>query len=166
MTAEDTDGPPVEEPYSEAMAAVVERFAADLTQAGMQRMSARVFSCLLISHEQTLSSAVLAQRLQISPAAISGAVRYLAHVHLVSREREPGSRRERYRLHHDIWYEAIANRDTVLARWIATMRAAIEVVGERSPAGERLTDTTEFLEFLMAELDAILTRWKERSTGG
>ncbi|MDT0445088.1 GbsR/MarR family transcriptional regulator [Streptomyces johnsoniae] len=153
------------EPYTEAMAAVVERFAADLTQAGMQRMASRVFACLLISHEPTLSSAALARRLQISPAAISGAVRYLAQVHLISREREPGSRRERYRLHHDIWYEAIADRDTVLARWIATMRAGIEVVGEHSPAGERLTDTAEFLEFLASEFDAILTRWKERGAG-
>ncbi|MDT0345018.1 MarR family transcriptional regulator [Streptomyces sp. DSM 44938] len=147
------------------MAAFVERFAADMTEAGMQRMAARVFACLLVSQEETLSSAELAERLQISPAAISGAVRYLAQVHLVSRERQPGSRRERYRLHHDLWYEAMANRDTILSRWTTTMRSGVEVVGDGSPAGRRMSEAAEFLEFLQREMNDILDRWRARHHG-
>lgn len=30
---------------------------------------------------------------------------YLAQVNMVSREREPGSRRDRYVLHNELWYE-------------------------------------------------------------
>nr|WP_059010839.1 MarR family transcriptional regulator [Streptomyces specialis] len=143
------------------MAAFVERFAADLTEAGMQRMASRVFACLLVSDEAALSSAELAERLRISPAAISGAVRYLAQVHLVTREREPGSRRERYRLLPNAWHESIANRDAVLRRWGSTMRAGIDVVGPASTAGRRVAETEEFMEFLLSELHGILERWRE-----
>ncbi|MGK5532054.1 GbsR/MarR family transcriptional regulator [Streptomyces sp. URMC 129] len=147
--------------YTEAMAAFVERFAADLTEAGMQRMASRVFACLLVSEEAALSSADLSERLRISPAAISGAVRYLAQVHLVTREREPGSRRERYRLRPNAWYESVANRDALLRRWASTMRAGIDVVGPDSRAGRRMAETEEFMQFLQAELQGILERWRE-----
>ncbi|MFD1046977.1 CoA-transferase, partial [Kibdelosporangium lantanae] len=40
--------------------------------------------------------------LQVSPAAISGAVRYLTTVNMISREREPGSRRDSYALNPDV----------------------------------------------------------------
>lgn len=88
----------------------------------MQRMPARVFGALLASDTGTLTSAELGERLRISPAAVSGAVRYLAQQHMVSREREPGSRRERYRVHSNQWYEALTNREAVLKRWEYALR--------------------------------------------
>ncbi|QKV72165.1 MarR family transcriptional regulator [Streptomyces harbinensis] len=151
----------------EAVAAFVERFAADLIEAGMSRMPARIFACLMASEEGALSSAELARRLRISPAAVSGGVRYLANVHMVSREREPGSRRESYRLHHDIWYTALVKRDSVVQRWAATMRAGAGVVGTDSRAAERLNESAAFMDYLMKELDALLDRWHaQRATGG
>ncbi|MEV6184183.1 MarR family transcriptional regulator, partial [Streptomyces sp. NPDC052015] len=95
---------------AEAVSKFVESFAAQLVEAGMQRMPARVFAALLASDSGTLTSAELGEQLQVSPAAVSGAVRYLAQQHMVSREREPGSRRERYRVHSDQWYELLTNR--------------------------------------------------------
>jgi predicted transcriptional regulator len=147
------------ETYTGAMAAFVERSAGDLVQGGMPRMPARVFSCLLVSQESTLSSVELAERLHISAAAVSGAVRYLAQTHLLSRERQPGSRREHFRLHHNVWYEAVADRDAMLARWAATMRAGVDVVGGDSPAGRRMGEASEFLQFLQQEMESILHRW-------
>src|SRR5438067_1988526 len=93
---------------TEAVGEFVERFAAQLVDAGMPRMPSRVFACLLASETGVLTSAELGERLQISPAAVSGAVRYLSQVNMLSREREPGSRRDRYRVHSDQWYEALA----------------------------------------------------------
>ncbi|WP_052847933.1 MarR family transcriptional regulator [Streptomyces avicenniae] len=148
--------------YPAALAAFVERFAADLTEAGMPRMPSRVFACLLVSSEGALSSAELARRLRISPAAVSGAVRYLAQVSMVSREREPGSRRERYRLLQDIWYEAIASRDADLLRWVSTLRDGARTAGETGPAGQRLNETAEFMEFLVEEMRGVLERWRAR----
>ncbi|WP_078899967.1 GbsR/MarR family transcriptional regulator [Streptomyces sp. SBT349] len=153
-------------PYSDATAAWVERCAADMTEAGMPRMASRVFACLLASQEGTLSSAELADRLQVSPAAVSGAVRYLAQMHLLSREREPGSRRERYRLQHDVWHEAIASRDPLLARWVATMESGVDAVGRDTEAGVRLAETADFLAFLRMELPETLARWRAQRGAG
>ncbi|MCZ9341421.1 MarR family transcriptional regulator, partial [Streptomyces sp. TRM76130] len=82
----------------EAVSRFVEGFAAQLVEAGVQRMPARIFAALLASDTGALTSAELGERLKVSPAAVSGGVRYLSQQHLVSREREPGSRRERYRV--------------------------------------------------------------------
>ena len=73
----------------------VERLAAEMTEAGMQRMASRVFAALLASETASMTSAELAEQLQISPAAVSGAIRYLNQVSMVSRERDPCTRRER-----------------------------------------------------------------------
>ena len=75
-----------------SVARFIERFAAVLEESGVPRMPARVFVALLAEDSGSLTAAQLAQRLQVSPAAISGAVRYLTQVSLVGREREPGSR--------------------------------------------------------------------------
>lgn len=106
----------------EAVSRFVERFAAQLVEAGLPRMPARVFSALLASDSGALTSAELGERLQVSPAAVSGAVRYLAQVHMLSREREPGSRRERYRVHSDQWYQALTNREAIIKRWEDALR--------------------------------------------
>src|SRR5437899_1509978 len=110
----------------EAVLTFVERFAAQMVEAGMQRMPSRVFACLLASDSGVLTSAELGERLQVSPAAVSGAIRYLSQVGMVSREREPGSRRDRYRVHSDQWYESMTRRDSVLTRWEHTLRDGVE----------------------------------------
>ncbi|WP_435244860.1 GbsR/MarR family transcriptional regulator [Streptomyces sioyaensis] len=145
----------------EAVSQFVERFASQLVDAGMQRMSARVFVCLLASDSGVLTSAELGERLQVSPAAVSGAIRYLSQVDMVSREREPGSRRDRYRVHSDQWYEALARRDNALTRWEGTLREGVESLGEDSPAGRRIGETLVFFEFLQKELAGLLQRWRE-----
>jgi DNA-binding transcriptional regulator GbsR (MarR family) len=139
----------------------VERFAGEMVEAGMQRMPARIFSALLASEEGALTSAELGERLRISPAAVSGAVRYLAQVGMVSREREPGSRRERYRVHGDQWYETISRRDQLLTRWENVLRAGVSAVGPGTAAGERLAETAEFFAFMQKELLGMMDRWHE-----
>ncbi|MFI9611356.1 GbsR/MarR family transcriptional regulator [Streptomyces sp. NPDC052023] len=144
----------------ETVSRFVEHFAAQLVEAGMPRMPARVFAALLASDAGALTSAELGEQLQISPAAVSGAVRYLAQVHMVSREREPGSRRERYRVHGDQWYEALTNREAVLKRWEDALRDGVDTLGPGTPAGRRLAETLAFFEYLEGELDALMERWR------
>ncbi|MGW1882849.1 GbsR/MarR family transcriptional regulator [Streptomyces sp. NPDC001970] len=144
-----------------AVSDFVERFAAQLVEAGMTRMPARVFAALLSSDSGTLTSAELGEQLQVSPAAVSGAVRYLAQVHMVSREREPGSRRERYRVHSDQWYEALTNRDAILKRWSDSLREGVTSLGPDTPAGRRLTETVAFFDFIQHELVDMMERWRE-----
>ena len=54
---------------------VVERFTSLLVTSGVGRMPARVYSAVLCSDDGRLTAGELAEALQISPAAVSGAVR-------------------------------------------------------------------------------------------
>ncbi|MER6557807.1 MarR family transcriptional regulator [Streptomyces sp. NPDC001027] len=144
----------------EAVSRFVESFAAQLVEAGMQRMPARVFAALLSSDGGAMTSAELGGQLRISPAAVSGAVRYLAQQHMVSREREPGSRRERYRVHSNQWYEALTNRESVLKRWEASLREGVESLGADTAAGRRMSETLAFFEFVDTEIAAMMERWR------
>ncbi|MFD5565931.1 GbsR/MarR family transcriptional regulator [Kitasatospora griseola] len=140
----------------------VERFATVLTDAGFPRMSARVFTALLTADSGRLTSAELGELLRISPAAVSGAVRYLTQVDLVSREREPGTRRDRYRIHDHVWYEATANRDRTLSRFESSLAEGVEALGADTPAGQRLAESLEFFAFLRVEIQQMMQRWRDR----
>ncbi|TDU76949.1 MarR family transcriptional regulator [Streptomyces sp. KS 21] len=144
----------------EAVSRFVERFAAQLTEAGMQRMASRVFAQLLASDSGSMTSAELSEALQISPAAVSGAVAYLTQVTMVSREREPGSRRDRYVLHNELWYETFTRRDQVLTLFEKTLRDGVAGLGADSPAGVRMAETAEFFEFLQGEMAGMMDRWR------
>ncbi len=118
------------------LARFVERFALMLVESGVPRMPARVFGSLLVSEEGKRTAGELADALRVSPAAISGAVRYLAQVGLVVRARDPGERRDHYEVTDDLWYEAYANRDKQLAQW-ATLMGEGAAVARRAVQGGR-----------------------------
>ena len=144
----------------------IERFAAVLVAAGFPPMPARVFVALLVTDAGRLSAAELAAVLRISPAAVSGAVRYLIQVGMVHKERVPGSRRNYYRMPGGMWDSLIRQRDQVMTRWTALVREGINLVGPDTPAGERLAEQAEFLEFTTKELSQILDRWQEYRASG
>lgn len=156
------DGVPQPAREPEAVSRFVERFAAQLVEAGMPRMPARVFAALLASDTGGLSSADLGEQLKISPAAVSGAVRYLSQQHMVSREREPGSRRDLYRVHSNQWYEVLASRDGVLKRWEEALREGVDNLGAATPAGRRIAETLAFFQFVETEYAGLMERWRIR----
>ena len=141
----------------------IERLGALLSEMGMNRMASRVFAVLLTSDSGSVTAAELAERLQASPAAISGAIRYLEQLVLVTRRRAPGSRRDLYVLSKDddVWYEAIIGRDRMMMRWVDGMREGARVLGTESPAGRRMADSAAFFEFIVTETPAMLARWRE-----
>jgi DNA-binding transcriptional regulator GbsR (MarR family) len=144
----------------------IERFALDLTDSGMPRMPARVFACVLAEDRGRLTAGEIAERLQVSPAAVSGAVRYLVQARMLKRGREPGARSDHYGLSEtDPWYAAIADRTQLLARWERTAGEGADLLGESRPAGRRLRETAEFFAFVQQELPALLERWRARDSG-
>jgi DNA-binding transcriptional regulator GbsR (MarR family) len=145
----------------EAVRRFIERFALDLAEAGMARMPARVFAALLADDQGRLTAAELAELLRVSPAAISGAVRYLSQIGMVSRGREPDERRDHYQVSGDTWYEVVARRDRLLARWEQDLDDGIKAVGPDTPAGDRLEQTRRFFEFLRHEGPRVMARWRE-----
>lgn len=143
-----------------AVSDFIERFAAELTEAGMPRMPSRVFTCVLASDSGAMTSTELAEALQISPAAVSGAVRYLSQVRIITREREPGSRRERYRVHSDQWYESFTQRGQMLKSFESALQKGSDTLGPGTPAGVRLAETADFFAFLRNELASMMDRWE------
>jgi DNA-binding transcriptional ArsR family regulator len=144
----------------DALARFVERFAVTLTEAGWPRMPARVFACLLADEQGGLTAGELAARLQVSPAAISGAVRYLRQVGLVTREREPGARSDHYRVDENVWYESLVQRAAQLHGWEAALADGVDAAGADTRAGRRLDESREFFAFLRTEFEQVLERWR------
>jgi predicted transcriptional regulator len=139
----------------------LERFASVLVAAGIPPMPARVFVALLVADTGRLSAADLAGLLRVSPAAVSGGVRYLIQLGLVHKERVPGSRRDYYRMPDDVWSDMFRLRDQVLQRWTALIREGIELLGPGTPAGARLAEHATFFDFVSAEMPEVLKRWAD-----
>jgi len=129
-------------------------------------MPARVFVALLATDSGGMTADELADRLEVSRGAISGAMRYLDQLGLTARRRRPGTRRQLYVLQDPTWYELVARRERVLDRWIAATREGVQALGPASPAGHRLAESLAFFEFLREEMPAMLARWRERQAGG
>ncbi len=149
----------------QAVRRFIERFAAGLVEAGVPAMPARVFSALLATDSGRLTAAELAAQLNASPAAISGAVRYLALVGMISRERVPGSRRDVYAVLDDVWYEVSVRQDQALTRWLSAAREGVEVLDPRTPAGRRMAETLDFLLFIQQETAQVMVRWRAYQAG-
>jgi DNA-binding transcriptional regulator GbsR (MarR family) len=138
----------------------VERFALLLTEAGTARTPARVFACVLVSDSGRLTARELAERLHISPAAVSGAVRYLGQAGLLVRGREPGERRDHYAVHDDVWTDVYTSRMALLRRWETVAAEGVELLGD-GPAGRRLAETRDFFAFIQSEIPHFVRRWEE-----
>src|SRR5262245_35386527 len=124
-------------------------------------MAGRVFAALLVADSGRRTSAELSEILNASPAAISGAVRYLEQLALASREREPGTRRDVYRIDSDMWYRVALSQDRVLGRYVTSLTGGIDAVGPDTPAGDRLAETKAFFAFLSAEMPRVMDRWHD-----
>jgi predicted transcriptional regulator len=145
---------------SEEVGRFVERMALVLTQSGMARMPSRVFTQLLTTEHGKATAGELAEALRVSPAAISGAVRYLDQVGLIRRARDPGERRDHYEVFDDLWYEVYGNRDKQFEMWADLMGQGVAAVGPDTAAGQRLDQSRRFFEFLRKELPALMEKWR------
>lgn len=158
LTAGDAD-------KNQAVRRFIESFSSALVEAGVPQMPALVFVALLATDDDGLTGDELAAQLQVSRAAISGAVNYLSALGLIARERQPGSRRNRYVLRDPTWFELVVRRERILDRWITTTREGIDALGPTTPAGRRLAESLAFFEFLQREMPAMLARWRDQQAG-
>ena len=147
---------------SEPVLAYVERFASVLVAAGFPGMSARVMAALHVCDSGRLTAAELREMLRISPAAVSGAVRYLMGLGLVHKERVPGSRRDYYRMPPNVWEEVVRMQSQVLMRWAKILAEGVDVVGPGTAAGERMAQFAAFFDFANSEFPGIIDRWEAR----
>jgi DNA-binding transcriptional regulator GbsR (MarR family) len=140
----------------------VERFALVLRESGMQPMPARVFAYALADDADRYTAAELADGLQVSPAAISGAVRQLVQIGFLVREREPGTRSDLYVLDDaHLWTRFVSAELQALRRFQDVVGSGIDLLGTDRPGGRRLAETREFLAFLHEVLADAVARWPE-----
>jgi DNA-binding transcriptional regulator GbsR (MarR family) len=153
-------GAAAEAAADQAVSQFTERFAGALTEMGVPRMPARVFVALLTSDAGRLTAAEIGAALQASPAAVSGAVRYLVQIGLVMRASEPGTRRLAYSVPEDVWQHMIAGRNAEMARWARILREGADLLSDR-PAAARVAETAEYFDFVVGELPGVQARWEQ-----
>ncbi|GAA3543508.1 GbsR/MarR family transcriptional regulator [Nocardioides daeguensis] len=140
----------------------VERMGGALTSAGLARLPSRVFAALLVDDDGRMTAAEIASGLGVSPAGVSGAVRYLDGIGMIRRERERGSRRDVFVVEDDAWHGMIARVDQVYAPLIAALDRGLADLPPADPAHHRLRLAREFLAFVLTEMSDLDRRWAAR----
>jgi DNA-binding transcriptional regulator GbsR (MarR family) len=143
----------------------VERLGQTVESLGIPRMPARVFAFILADDQMAYTAAELARGLAVSPAAISGAVRYLTDTHMVVRERNPAGRGDLFRVRDgDIWGTIQAARLPTLDRIIEAIHEAAQLLPPGSAGRARVEETEDYFTFVREdarELDARWRSWRE-----
>ncbi|MFE3223426.1 hypothetical protein [Nocardia sp. NPDC059228] len=96
----------------------------------------------------------------MSPATVSAAVGYLQEQALIRRDRDPGSRRDRYVIDESAWYRATLAGARTNERLAAMARDGADALGSATPAGVRLLDMSEYLERVGLDMVRSAERWR------
>lgn len=143
-----------------------EQAAAMLAAAGMARMPARVMMALVGSPDEGYTAAELADRLGVSPAAVSGAVRYLISMRLIQRLSRPGDRRDRYDLTDDTWSGMITSNAPLYAALAGHMDRIADENADAPISVARAREVADFLRFLTERMPRLVDEWRaERASG-
>lgn len=143
-----------------------ERTAAVLIAAGFPKMPARVLMALTVA-ETGLTAAELAERLGVSAAAISGAVRYVQTIGMLRRVSQPGSRRDLYVLPENPWYAASMSETRVYDPIIESSEAMLDALGGvDTVAGMRVAEMVDFMRFFKRRLPELLEEWRRQRADG
>ena len=126
---------------------------------GFPRLPAAVLMTLMTSEESGLTADVLAERTQSSPAAISGAVRYLTTIGMIRRHVLPGDRRYVYELPEHPWYTVSIGKNELYRMLVGLARRAVPALGPHG--AERMDEMADFFEFWERRLPEVLAEWDE-----
>jgi predicted transcriptional regulator len=124
----------------------VEQLGAALAEAGLPSLPSRIFAALLVDDDGRMTSSELTHVLGVSAASVSGGVKYLAHLQMLRRERERGSRREVYVVDDDAWHGLMMRRDHLYAPILRALQGVIDDPDPVAPdqlAAERLGQTAD-----------------------
>ena len=150
------------EPSAAEISQFVERFAGVLANSGVPSMSARVMAQMLVSPTGTMTASELAEALQISQPAVSGAVRQLIQVSFITRERLPGSRKDHYRIRDDVFAAILERRNNALGEWESSVLSGVDLFGPESVVGQRLSENAEFFAFIRDDLNQMIKNWRSQ----
>lgn len=137
-----------------------EQAAGMLAAAGLPRMPARVVMALVGSPDAGYSAAELGDRLGVSPAAVSGAVRYLQSLRMIQRLSRPGERVARYDLTDDGWRSMVTANAPLYTRLAESMEAIAAENADAPLSVARALRTADFLRFLAERLPQLVVEWE------
>jgi DNA-binding transcriptional regulator GbsR (MarR family) len=144
----------------DGLAQAVERLGQVLENSGVPRMPARVFAYILAEDRDRYTATELAEGLQVSSAAISGAVRYLTQTRLVVKERRPSGRGDLYRVAGgDVWGTIMAGRLPQLDQYVTTLEDALALLEPGSPGRARVEETRDYFAFAREAMAELADRW-------
>ena len=136
-----------------------EQAAAMLTAAGMPRMPARVMMALVGSPDAGYTAAELADRLGVSAAAVSGAVRYLQSIHIIHRLPHRGDRRDRYEIRDQGWHVVLTANMPLYERLADFVDRVADQNTDAPASVTRARDMSEFFRFLARRMPQLLEEW-------
>ncbi|WP_217180690.1 GbsR/MarR family transcriptional regulator [Streptomyces sp. AC495_CC817] len=140
-----------------------EQAAAMMTAAGMPRMPARVMMALVAAPDGGYTAAELSERLGVSAAAVSGAVRYLQDAHFVRRLPTAGHRRDRYDLAHDGFHSVIIGNIPVYLRLAEHVDRIGAEVSDEPASADRAAQMSGFLRFMAERMPQLVAEWEAQS---
>jgi hypothetical protein len=140
-----------------------DELAALLDAAGFPRMPARLLMALLTSPTGELTADQISEVLEVSPAAVSGAIRYLQSVRVLRVGSLPGTRRRRYALAPN-WYTATLTRLSLYGELSGLAQSLPPAISPDTPAGRRVQEMADFYSFLNRKFPELLTEWDQLRT--
>lgn len=142
----------------EAIRRFIDHFAMAFVDFGFPRMPSRVLAVLSVAEDPGLTAAEIGEKLGVSAGAVSGALRFLAHLGLIVRAPVPGSRRDIYNVPLDAWNTMV--KSGVYQRFADVVNEGVIAVGdETSTAGMRLVDMRDFLLHVQTEMGRVVEEW-------
>jgi hypothetical protein len=137
-----------------------DELAALLDAAGFPLMPARTLMALLTSPTGELTADQISEVLDVSPAAVSGAIRYLQSVQVLRVGSLPGTRRRKYALASN-WYTATLTRLSLYDEFSGLAQHRPPSIGPGTLAGRRVQEMAEFYAFLNRKFPELLSEWDQ-----
>ncbi|HZY65797.1 MAG: MarR family transcriptional regulator [Actinomycetota bacterium] len=145
----------------------VEDFGLALEQAGLPRMTGRVWGYLLISDPPHQSAESLAKALQASRGSISMTTRSLMQMGLIDKVSFPGERRDYFRIRPGVWADLLEQRARIVSDWRRLAERGLAVMdSEDAEARRRLQEMRDIMAFYERELPALTERWRKEEMKG
>ncbi|MVU82974.1 helix-turn-helix domain-containing protein [Nocardia sp. ET3-3] len=135
-------------------------FAELFAQTGMPKMASAVLARLYAADSGSLTAAELVTHLRVSPATVSAAVGYLEEQALIRRDRDQGTRRDRYFIDESAWYRTTLAGARNNERLAAKARDGADALGSATPAGVRLLGMSEYLQRVGLDMVRSAERWR------
>ncbi|MBL1075395.1 helix-turn-helix domain-containing protein [Nocardia sp. 2] len=149
----------------EVIAQFTAGFAEMFTRNGVPKVAAGVLARLYAADSGSVTAAELVRHLRVSPATVSAAVGYLEGRELIRRERDPGTRRDRYFIDEFAWYRATLAAARRNERMAALARDGAGGLGAATPAGMRLLGMGEYLDGVAGDALRSAEQWRAKLGG-